>query len=243
MNDTDSGFPYLSSSKSIASRLADLNYQNKIQLIQKLQDVSAMLVMDYLTSQQDRFGNQHYVLYHRYQTEQGEFKKVKAKKYSVDHENKLLVNKKDESKTIAFQDIAENIKVLMLKDNDCGVIKSNKVKNNRMLNKLRHMDYDLYQKVLLLSEKLKQTESQDYFKKYAKYSNWEAQKLQKDASDVSNLLKTHCKNGHLKLDLGFEQALGGQSQYDTTDCELNSKYLMHSLYNINFDFDAILYKI
>jgi hypothetical protein len=219
MTSGSGGFPILSSSKRITQKNYAKSFADAAQLMQKLKDVSTMIVMDHIMSQQDRYGNQHYELNYFYEDLEGKFDKIEVKKVKQDKVNKTLTVKKDPKKVISYKDIAE-VKVLLMKDNDCGVIKTNKAKELGMVSKIKHLDYKLYKNLLKFSKFINSDEGGAYFKKFAKFTSSDLSTVRKNTDEVVKTFKSKCESEELVFDLGFSYYLKG-ADYNHNDfaCE------------------------
>lgn len=209
MDNSKSGFKILSSSRDINQQNYDSDFQNGSQLVQKLKDVTSMLVMDYIFAQRDRFGNQHYYEYYLYQNKKGNYNKVKASKYKIDEANKLIIKLKNNKATEYLK--VSKVKVLLMKDNDCSVVKGNIVKDFNMLPEVQHLDYELYQQIHAFNSFISSTEGRNYFKKNAKLTDDDLYGITKRSEEVKNLFVSKCLEGNLKFDLKFSHYFGEEN--------------------------------
>ncbi|MCB0412569.1 MAG: hypothetical protein KDD22_08595, partial [Bdellovibrionales bacterium] len=114
--------PYqrVASSKSI-QELAPQNFEEGAQILIQMKDVSDMVIIDTLLSQQDRVGNIAYRNYAYYMVG----KEVRSEK--IDFEDDGSIEAKIIEKIQAEGPTSQivTVKEMLLKDNDCGVAKSN----------------------------------------------------------------------------------------------------------------------
>ena len=216
MKNPASGFPKVASSSLL--NLSDYSFQERVALIQKLKDITGMVIMDHIMNQQDRFGNQHYYPYYFVKVN-GKIKKYPARKYILNQASKTLTHK-SKGKVVSFSDVAK-VKVLLMKDNDCGVIKSNVMKRNGVVSEINHLNYKTYQKLLFWQESLSSQENVSYLKRHAHLTSADISSIKKNTNEVVGILKAKCESGALKFDLS--QKLHDQGKvYQASDfnCEL-----------------------
>lgn len=190
--------------------------QSQIQTLVLLRDFSAMLILDYILSQGDRFGNQHFFLYHYYLDQNNQLQRVLATDYMADVERNMLISHGSSLFDKEVQQIFPNIKVMLLKDNDCGVTGYNFAKLYKAIDKIRHMDYDLYRKMLDLNNVYDQPRSKEFFHNVVKFSSADYKKVGANLKRVSAQLKSKCQKGTLKFDLSLPHFLA-QKAYEHSD--------------------------
>lgn len=213
------GYTTLSNSKDINKENYPLSFEDSAKLIQKLKDISEMLIMDHIMAQGDRFGNQHYYDYFFYQTPEGDFDKKKVKKYINDVERKVLVFKKDPTKEIPYKSVA-TIPVLLMKDNDCGVIKRNVVKDNNLVAGISHLDYDFYKKLFELKDYMQSYEGQSFFLESTHFTEKDLELVKGNLDEVVTTLASRCQKGQLKFDLSFKDFFNGKDLTKEYSCLL-----------------------
>jgi len=175
--------------------------------------------MDYILSQQDRFGNQHYYEYFFFKDLEGKYKKKRTSKYTIDENLKKITHKK---KNESFDySMMSKVKVLFLKDNDCSIVKSNISKMNGFLKKIKHLDYKLYKGVMNFQKLIQSEKGVSFFKETAHLSDQDIVKVQKNTNEVADYFKKSCLSGDIKFDLKFSTYFDN-STYDHSsfNCEL-----------------------
>lgn len=174
--------------------------QNLVQM----KDIAEMLVMDYLMSQQDRFGNIHEIE-HYYFLKDGKVDKVKKSKVD-DGETPMPAG-------------AVLVKKMILKDNDCGgPTKTNVTKNAGLIDQMRHMDKDLYANVQWLASNFTAgTEVPKFFVSEALFGQRDIDMLRENLGTLATKLKTACTSGKLLLDLDLGDHLAGRG-HDPASC-------------------------
>ena len=104
----------------------------------QLRDASDLIVIDTLMNQQDRFGNVHYQETYFYRD---------TADPNPDGSPKLKSSRELTPQQVA-QLGAVRVKTLLLKDNDCGVSKTNVARQAGLIDRVAHIDPDTYRRVL-----------------------------------------------------------------------------------------------
>ncbi len=223
--------PYLnvSSPKPILELAIDSLASNVVSLIVQMKDVSDMVLLDTLFTQQDRIGNIHY----------------KGKWYFIKKDDKGINKIIEEKSKATFQfntktwNIPEAEKVhlttggflvkeMILKDNDCGVNVNkyeNKMRQNNAIENLKHMSPRTYKKFMAFYKVARLPDSLNWYSQEWLMTNADiglTQPINKK-SFLANLdraktvLLQNCKSGALKLDLDVEGYLN--NQIEKVSCE------------------------
>lgn len=187
------------------SQIAGKTLADSAQTVQVVKDISEMLVMDYLMSQQDRFGNIHEVDYYYSMGANGEVEKVKKSK--VD----------DGSKPKPAGAVL--VKKMIMKDNDCGgSTKDNVVKNAGLIDQLRHMSPSLYANIQWLAQNFAAgTEVPKFLTVEALFAQADINMLRANLAALAPKLQTMCTTGKLLLDADLENHLAGKG-HDPAAC-------------------------
>lgn len=168
------------------------------QTIIQMRDIADMVLMDHVLSQQDRYGNIHMEQYF-YFNENGNVKDVKVSK----------VEKGEVPKPAN----AVRVMRMMMKDNDCGVIKSNVAVANDMLSKIRHMSPKTYKRFRWFAREFVENASfRSTFAREAAFLPSDTQKVLGLVKSAKQTLETNCNNGKLLLDLNLEDHLAGRNK-------------------------------
>ena len=101
------------------------------------------------------------------------------------------------------------VKKMILKDNDCGVRKSNKAKEYKLLDKMAHMSPKTYKKLNLLAKSLRDDSIKQYMVSNFQFTNEDYRKVKKLTLELSSKLIRNCKSGKLKLDVDPQRFLNG----------------------------------
>ncbi len=183
------------------AKMVKADLASAAQTMIQMKDISNFLVMDYILSQQDRFGNIHAVeMYYAF-----DGKDVKKRK-----------KKNDKDVALAGEIV---VKELLLKDNDCGMRPDDNVaKNEKMLQAIRHMAPKNYKKLLEFAAAVKTPEVASYFQTEMLATSDDVKTVQKNTADAVTILQAACKSGDLKLDLDLEGYLAGKD-LSKSECE------------------------
>jgi hypothetical protein len=161
------------------------NFQTFVQM----KDASEMILMDTLLSQQDRFGNIHYQM-ESYVIETG-----------ADGQPSLKAKK---SLTPAEQVNAVTVKRMILKDNDCGVSKTNIAQQAHLSDRISHLAPKTYRNLLLLEQGADRADFKLFFMSELVLTTSDYQKFRENLHALAAQLKSSCEQGKLKLDLDAE---------------------------------------
>ncbi len=186
-------------SDKTAAQIAGTTLESAAQKIIQMKDIVNMLVMDYVFAQQDRFGNI---------AEQDQV-------YSLvtNDKGKLSVKKDKKKKDTQLQPGQVVVKEMLLKDNDCGMRQDeNKVKQNKMLEQIRHMAPKNYKKLMQFAQDVTKPEIAAYLKNELLLTSDDVKDLQNNTIAAAKIIKGLCDAGKLKLDLDLEAHLRGEDQ-------------------------------
>jgi hypothetical protein len=176
-----------------------------VQKMQQLKDAADMVLLDTLFSQQDRFGNTHSLV--RYAYLDGN---------DMDYAGKLTPELQSKG--------AVAVKVMMLKDNDCGITKTNAARDARLLDKVAHMDPKTYRGLLQLNSTADSAEITKAFKQGMMLTtmdwigNAKRPGVRTLIAEAAKSLQARCRAGTLKLDLDLGAHFSGQQIKQ--NCEL-----------------------
>lgn len=188
---------------------------DNVQKLYAMKDATEFILMDHILDQQDRFGNVAEVNVYAYM----------AKEEPTDTEYELQLDKDKEKYDAALAaglvDTTRApllIKSMVLKDNDCGVTKTNVVKAASLLKAIRHMDPKTYKKLLQFQAAV--TTNQDFFTKNLMFTTTDYKEMVANVNDAVNILKTNCKAGLLRLDLDVDYYFEKGKLRTSGSCEL-----------------------
>lgn len=192
----------------------------KVENLQKLlamRDVSDMVVIDTVMSQEDRFGNAHFqpFIAARIGGEKERIEYVKPKDEKEFDEEMMKKGEPVLSKT--------PVKQMILKDNDCSVSRENIQASAKLIEQVNHIDPKTYQGLLKFNQSLSQPATKAVFTVDFYFTEADYAKLQKNAAYVTTTLQNKCRAGQLHLDLDIEHyILNGVAKHQIpADCELN----------------------
>lgn len=174
--------------------------QDNVQKLFAMRDVTEFIVLDHILDQQDRFGNiaaQQRLVYFKKQDD-GSIG-LTLEKSLGDYQRDLQAGVGDNSKAPV------TISSMLLKDNDCGVSKSNVVKAAGLLRLVAHMSSQTYHKLLALQGSVVANKS--FFTENLLFTETDYREMVANLNDAVNILKTNCRSGALQLDLNLEEYL------------------------------------
>jgi hypothetical protein len=191
-------FLQVASEKSIDVINTGLNFKQRLQNVVQMKDLADMILMDQLLNQADRVGNIHYF------------------------ESYFRLEGDQVARTEGPAPDAVLIKEMTLRDNDCGIIKENRFKAFKILEKVRHMDPKTYHHFLTWVRELNSPETIDFLRHEvlltSKDLNDPNSGLIANAKALSKLLITNCRSGYLKLDVSIE-TFDRPYRFDPAQCE------------------------
>lgn len=168
-----------------------------IQIAFWMRELSEIVVMDYIFSQQDRIGNIDFTPYWVW-VEDGEIKSMKVHKHAPDGRPK------------GVPESAILLKRTQLNDNDAGgrVAYANFTKSTEMLEKLRHFNGDVYTKLLAMNADFAAKGAlYSYFSTSFGLSDRQMTQMVKNTTLAVGILQNTCEQGNLTFDLEPEELL------------------------------------
>lgn len=198
------GFVKSASSKSVTQMVGSSDFTKVAQDVTLIKDVTDMILMDTLLNQQDRIGNVHYKFYWYYVVG-GKIERTKS--------DARIVNDKLTVPAIEKQQMAGKmaalVKEMVLKDNDCGVTKTNMMRKISALEKIRHFSFQTYRRFIAFEKTLSRPDVRDYFMNEMLFSDANFRSLQDNAKKAREILKSRCRSGSLRFDVDLENYVPG----------------------------------
>lgn len=191
---------YKDLANSTALKLTTFNQEN-VQKALKMQNVADMILLDTMLSQEDRFGNLHYTI-EAYAVQKDETGKMNVKK----------LKELEDGQTYPAGTV--QVKKLMMKDNDCGVNRSNHLKKAQLLEGVRHFNPETFKKLLNLYKLINTQEGQTFFKRETAMTESDVQTFKTNVGHATNVLVNTCKAGQLSLDLDLDIQFAGEAIED-----------------------------
>lgn len=187
------------SSRDERARLAEA-----AQTVTQMRDIADMIVMDYILSQADRIGNIHFFWSYISLDGSGLNGKTLSQKAHIitDAKGNDIVDPVEAQEMAAKQ--MPLVKTMLVRDNDCGVVKSNEARNNQLLAGLKHISPSTYKRIIWLASLLGTVEEvplKGFFFAEALMTNEDWQKTRTYLSEVAAKLKADCLSGQLLPDL------------------------------------------
>ncbi len=179
-----------------------------IQAMVQYKDLSDMILIDTLLNQQDRIGNIHNQCAY-YLLNKGAL--VGSSDTKCDEPERP---DKAAADAPTFDD-SVLIKEMMLKDNDCGVAKSNKFNDVKALEKLRHMSAGTYAGFMALADTLETPAGAAWMKSELLFTDKDVASIRTNAARIKQVLLSGCQSGQLHLDVDLEAMLAGKLPIDT----------------------------
>lgn len=226
-------FRRVSSSATVETLAGGRDPARTIPMLVQMKDVSDMVLLDTLLTQDDRIGNIHFK-FRWYFLENGKWeekksKAVRPKKGKQPNFRGLfeaIVPQKEFDEMKAKSGIL--VKEMILKDNDCGV-DVNKRTGNMLaigaLAKLRHMSGRTYRNFMTLAKFIDQNPdaAKDYFTKDLLFTPADyaggSRSFLVNMNKARATLLANCRSGALKLDLNIDDTLPGAAP-QTFRCDI-----------------------
>jgi hypothetical protein len=177
------------------------------QMVFWMREISEIVLLDYIMSQQDRVGNIDFTPYW-YWLEDGVVERKKAKHHEP-----------------GDGDVPEGAMLLRrtnLNDNDAGgrVAYANFAKSTEMLQKLRHFDAGVYEQLIALNADLQtQGEIYGWLSTSIGLKESEVRQVLNNTALATGILQESCRAGRLRFDLDAERFFEtGQAQEEAVNC-------------------------
>ena len=171
-----------------------------VQKMVQLRDASDLIVIDTLMNQQDRFGNVHYQETYYYRD---------SADPNPDGSPKLKSSRKLTPEQVA-QLGAVQVKTLLLKDNDCGVSKTNVARQAGLIDRVAHIDPDTYRRLLQFDATADSPTTRDFFIQELLFTSANYTSVRNNLREVVTKLHQGCAQGRVKLDLDLQAHFSGQ---------------------------------
>ncbi|MBO9667665.1 MAG: hypothetical protein J7501_12730 [Bdellovibrio sp.] len=210
-------FKRVSNSASARDLAGSSEFSQIAQTVVQLKDLGDMILLDTLLNQQDRIGNIHYKFYWYYNDPSNPSKLERAKSDAEWKDGKLIIPAKETQAMAGRQ--AALVKEMLLKDNDCGIIKENMMRQFEVLQKVRHFSYTTYSLFMQFERQLRTQDGRNYFANELLYSEKDFARLIDNASAARDILLNSCRSGSLQFDADLENYLPGAPQMSRS-CEI-----------------------
>ena len=180
-----------------------------VQSMARLRDAADLIVIDTVMNQQDRFGNIHnrQTYYYLDRMDPNPDGSPKLKSASALGPTQIA------------QLGAVKVKTLLLKDNDCGVSKSNVAMQAGLIDRVAHINPDTYRRVLQFDSVADSPQIRDFFLRELVFTSNDYASIRGNLKKVATKLHQRCSQGLLKLDLDLQAHFSGQP-LKTQNCEL-----------------------
>jgi hypothetical protein len=206
-------FLNVASSQSLTQIAGSNSFQRVAPIAVQMKDVSDMILLDTLLNQQDRIGNIHFkfVWYIQDAAKPGSWVTEKS-------EAKVVINKATRAReTVIPADekaamTAKNavlVKEMYLKDNDCGVAKTNMMRKHSALEAVRHISYRTYSHFMGLAKAIPLSVTRDYLYREFLFDEEDYEKVYANTKKAKEILYNNCKTGRLQFDVDLEDYASG----------------------------------
>lgn len=161
-----------------------------------MKDASDMLVMDYMMSQYDRYGNAHYRNAY-YWFENGEIE--------IETVDRIILADGKEVPEPTQQELMKKknafvVRELYLIDNDAGIRFGNLTKSSKALDYMAHMSPLTYSKVQAWAQKINDPQFLSFIKAEYNLVDKELDSIKRNSLEAAQILRNRCLGGQLKLD-------------------------------------------
>lgn len=200
--------PYqiVSSSSSPQQLIGSNEFTRVAQTALQMKDVSDMVIIDTLMNQQDRIGNIHYkFVWYTINPQSATLERFKSKAKIKD--GKITIPA--EEQTAMANRKAVLLKEMILKDNDCGVTKTNMMRKVSAIEGLKHVSYRTYANLLNFEQALAGASAKDFFTKELLFTEADYNLLKRNALFARQVLVKKCQSGELKFDVDLEDYIPG----------------------------------
>lgn len=236
----------LKDGRPIEQILGSRDLKSAGQMLQGMQDVSAMLVLDFLFDQSDRIGNIHYYKYHFFKDGKGRLRNISDKKFKKllkANSDQLSSQEKELIEAVKIGGVP--LKVMLLKDNDGG-FDLNMVKKYQLIANIqrdpaqyaswkghtepylksdlvvRHFNPKVYRGIMKLKKWVLEDpqmigKMSNYFINDLRFSVGEYETFKTNLLSLYRILYHHCQSGRLHLDLDMSSYFSDNpSQHSTS---------------------------
>lgn len=209
-------FQKVSSPQGVIQIVGSSQFTNLVQTVVQMKDVSDMVLLDTLLNQQDRIGNIHYKFYwYSINPQSNKLERTKSKAKWI---NGVIKVPDEESRYMSGRQAAL-IKEMILRDNDCGIIKTNMMRKVGALEKVRHLSYNTYRRLLFFAQALSDPTMKTYFKEEMLFSGPDYATLIANTQKAKQVLTQKCQSGELLFDIDIENYIPGSTP-PTISCTL-----------------------
>lgn len=212
--------PFLNvqNSASVAQIVGSTDFNKVAATVVQMKDVSDMVIMDTLLSQQDRIGNIHFkFVWYFLDANQGNGIGTKKSKAELDRRRQVIIPAEEQAQMKAQNAVL--VKEMILKDNDCGVSKPNMMKRFDAVSKLSHVSYETYQKFGQLRKSLATAETKNQFMNGMVFTAKDYANTVSLANQIAATLKAKCQAGTLKFDIDLKDYVPG-AQIQPRSCDI-----------------------
>lgn len=205
-------FRRVSSNASVEVLAQGSSFNEVVQTVVQMKDVSDMVLLDTLMSQDDRIGNIHYKFAWYYVDENGTVKRHKSETEITKKGAMIPAEEKLKYKPLN----AVLVKEMILKDNECGVDvkkRSNMMRTVSALEQIKHMSAKTYSRLMELNDMAKKPEFDAWMQRELLFTKADltdaSRSFHNNLARAVTVLKHNCENGSLHLDLNLGDYVPG----------------------------------
>jgi len=105
---------------------------------------------------------------------------------------------------------AVQVKEMLLKDNDCGVSKQNIARQAGLIDRIAHIDPDVYRRILQLDATADSPQIRDFFLEELVFTPADYTNFRSNLKEVATKLHQGCTQGRVKPDLDLQAHFSGR---------------------------------
>jgi len=214
----------------VGSSMTSENYQR----FQQMVDASNLVILDTLFGQKDRLGNLHFRDHLLFKDAEGKLStksvksilkkaekadpsleakidKAKARRTSADQRSALIALAKAYVKSTTGN-TAVVAKKAVMKDNDCGLKNDKKWAKSGLIQRMSHVDQDVYNQIMELYKFVFLGSPDSYLSKQLAMNAAERKEFKNNLKLVATNMNSRCHAGKLYTDLNLKSFFRGEKQ-------------------------------
>lgn len=187
----------------LSQTLPTREFTQVAQTILQMKDVADLVLLDTLMNQQDRIGNIHYKVYWYY-LNPAIPTKLDRLKSDAKWVNGAWSIPPAEAKAMEGRQ-AVLVKEMLLKDNDCGIIKSNMMRKVNALEQVSHFSKLTYRRFMDFAGRIHDPTAKAFFMQELLFTESDYAVLIANSLKAKEILQTKCRTGQLHFDVDVEE--------------------------------------
>jgi hypothetical protein len=202
--DTNQYFKLVKDTRPLNQLISAQWSKDGLQKLVAMKDITEFILLDHILDQQDRFGNIAKETKFMYMAK----KDAAATTYKLTSGDADDLKKATDANLVDKTRPAVQLDFMVLKDNDCGVNKENRIKKAGLLMQVKHMEPKTYTKLLQFQKSLNDPANVEMNKKFflrnLMFSTTDYSEFIANVNDAVKILQTNCRSKALKLDLDID---------------------------------------